>query len=120
VPLSDREQQILEEIEQSLYKEDPTFARGVAGRVGGEAKLGRWGAIGLLGGIALLVLFFVTRIVLLGLVSFLAMVAGIILIVTAIAAAANRAREAGTSPKHRFEDLVKGLEQRFKTRYRRR
>ncbi len=55
MPLSDREQQILREIESQLAQEDPRFARAVAsaGPTPGRSPL-RWAAIGFVVGLVML------------------------------------------------------------------
>lgn len=55
MPLSDREQQILSQIESQLASEDPRFARtvGTVPRTPGQVKL-RYGIIGFVVGIAML------------------------------------------------------------------
>lgn len=77
MPLSDKEQQILQEIEKQLITEDPKFARGVATSLAGEAsrkvKIGVGVfALGFLG----LVAFFFTQSIAVGVGAFLIMLAG--------------------------------------------
>lgn len=57
MPLSDREERILQEIERRLYEQDPKFARGVAG-----TTLHSYALRNVRRGVALFVLGFVTLI----------------------------------------------------------
>ncbi len=69
MPLSDHEQRILAQLEESLSRQDPRFARNVAETNvyshGGRRV--RWGAVGFIVGLIVLVLFF-SRSTLLGLI----------------------------------------------------
>jgi hypothetical protein len=80
VPLSDREQQILAEIEKNLSSDDPRLARQAARRDFGLKA----GALLFLAGFALLIGFFVSRSVLIGVGAFAAMVSGIVLLIGAL------------------------------------
>lgn len=120
VPLSDREQQILAEIEKGLYKEDPAFARGYrksAPRMEELRRL-RIGAVTFATGFALLLAFFVTSAVLLGLAAFGAMVGGIVLIAGAMRSIAQ-SRTRGPSPRERAQQYLSQLEERLRERYKR-
>jgi len=69
VPLSEHEQRILAELEESLVRQDPEFAERVRSEnvyrfAGRHAK---WAALGFIGGLAVVVAFF-SRSVLLGVV----------------------------------------------------
>ena len=80
MPLSEREQQILAEIEKNLSSEDPRRARQAARR-----DLGlRAGVLLFLAGFALLIGFFVSRSVLIGVAAFTVMVSGIVLLIGAL------------------------------------
>lgn len=84
MPLSDREQQILTEIEKGLLTEDPDLAG--AGPADGRrvSRRMKLGLVVFVVGIGSLVGFFVTQSLILGLTAFGAMVAGIVLIATAV------------------------------------
>ncbi|HWL64427.1 MAG TPA: DUF3040 domain-containing protein, partial [Actinomycetota bacterium] len=73
VPLSEREQQILHEMEKNLVAEDPNLAD-LGGREGGSR--GKLGVLAFLAGIVLLFIFFVSQLWFVGLAAFGAMVAG--------------------------------------------
>jgi predicted lipid-binding transport protein (Tim44 family) len=87
VPLSDNEQRLLEQMERALYAEDPKFAstmRGAARR-GGHLPRMIMGIVAVLLGLVILVLGVANGNVLIGVVGFLAMLAG-----TAFAFSARR------------------------------
>lgn len=93
MPLSDREQQILQEIERHLYEHDPKFARGVSSKTlhGGGAHDFRRGLLLFGAGFALLVAFFFRPAVWIGVAAFLLMLAGAVI-------AYHNGRRVGTSP----------------------
>jgi hypothetical protein len=75
MPLSDREQQILQEIENQLYEHEPEFARGVTTttlQVHLQRNIRR-GILPVLVGIATLILFFFRPLLPIGVVAFLVM-----------------------------------------------
>ena len=77
MPLSDEEQQILQDIERRLYEQDPEFARGVASSTlaGHLARNIRRGLGLFAAGLALLVVFFIRPLLIVGIASFLLMLA---------------------------------------------
>lgn len=116
VPLSEEEQRVLEEIERGLHQEDPSFARQVGStpRLSGGGGL-KLGALVFLAGLAILVAFFVTRTIFVGVVAFGAMVAGIVLAAGAIGSlAADR-----EGRKQRLAAAFEDWEARIKRRGRR-
>lgn len=78
MPLSDREQQILQDIERQLYDEDPKFAKGVAQKTldTHTTKNTRLGLALFLAGFLTLFAFFFKTNLFLGVAAFLLMVAG--------------------------------------------
>lgn len=60
MPLSDHEQRILAELEESLTKQDPRFAKNVreTNIYSHSGRRVRWGVVGFIVGLAILVLFF--------------------------------------------------------------
>jgi hypothetical protein len=78
MPLSDREQQILQEIEDQLYEQDPEFARGVSSTTLQVHLLRnvRRGIAAFVLGFAVLVVFFVKTELFIGITAFLLMLAG--------------------------------------------
>lgn len=85
MPLDDREQRILEEIERQFYQEDPKLAETV--RTASLASLSgrnlKWAVVGLLGGIGLMLGFF-TRYTFIALAGFVLMVLAVAWIVAIV------------------------------------
>jgi hypothetical protein len=95
VPLSEHEQRLLEQMERALYAEDPKFASSLrsAGPRPGNRRKAAIGVLTLLVGIALLIAGPVTSVVVLGVVGFVVMLAGTMLVISAM-----RAEPAETAP----------------------
>jgi uncharacterized membrane-anchored protein len=95
MPLDDREQRILEEIERQFYADDPKLAETVRDARIASASAGRarWAALGLLAGLGLMVGFF-TRVTLVALLGFGIMVLSA---ATLVSIAKHRAT-VGTAP----------------------
>jgi hypothetical protein len=113
VPLSEREQKILEEIERDLYREDPGFARGR--RTGPRlptATRARLGVVLFAAGLVSLFAFFAKQWLALGVIAFGAMVAGVVLIAGSVRTIAGEAQ-----PRERVSALFKRWEDRFRQRY---
>ena len=116
MPLSEREQKILEEIEKNLHEEDPRLAREVGSRRTSHTGNIRNGVILFVVGLGLLIAFFLTGMVLVGVVAFGAMVAGIVM-------GAGALSGLGTSQKAQRDRMTQAFsqwEQRIRERYRRR
>lgn len=77
MPLSDREQQILQEIEDQLYEQDPDFARGVSSTTLQVHLLRnvRRGLAAFFAGFGVLIVFFFEPALLIGITGFLVMLA---------------------------------------------
>jgi hypothetical protein len=132
VPLSEREQKILQEIERDLYREDPTLAR--AGRHApkwGEARKARIGALTFVAGFLALIAFFVVTSVTssegtssgpavtslaLGVAAFAAMVGGIVLFVSSLRALGGGKDQ----PRDRLVSALQRWQARMRERYKRR
>lgn len=78
MPLSDHEQRLLEQMERALYAEDPKFADSLrkTRRPVVDRKRTVLGIVGALAGLAILLAGVATSVPLIGVVGFLAMVAG--------------------------------------------
>ena len=118
MPLSDREQQILEEIEKNLYDEDPRFARATrrAGPRYDGSKRARLGALLFVAGLGTLLVFFVTQAILVGVLAFGGMVAGIVLVLGSSSALVNSGREGGRDASAKIKGSFKNFEQRIRNR----
>jgi DUF3040 family protein len=122
VPLSEREQKILEEIEKNLYEEDPKFAHGVRRRTPkmDEVLRLRFGALLFLCGFALLIGFFVSGSLFVGVGAFGAMVGGIVLVAGALRDVAGHPRLGSGAQRERLTGLFQQWEDRLRKRYKRR
>lgn len=122
VPLSEREQRILDEIEKSLYQEDPVFARESrapkpeAGKAAGTV---RRGAAMFLAGLLVLLAFFMTKQVWVGALAFGSMVWGIVVIAGALRGSTPSAGRAVGEAGDRIGRAATELERRLKERYKR-
>lgn len=121
MPLSDHEQRVLDEIEKNLYEEDPRFARQVKRttptRVGSRrAKLG---VAVFIAGFAILLAFFVSGQILIGVLAFGTMVAGIVIFVGSAGALIGASRSQGHDVGERVKSSLKSLEERIRKRYKR-
>jgi hypothetical protein len=122
VPLSDHEQRLLEQIEQALYAEDPKFAASVrSARARSTAR--RWiplSALGVIGGLVLVLVALTQQVIALAPVGF-------VMIVAACAYAASMLRHrtsGGTShpdapsvPKARQGGIRSRMEDRLRRRF---
>lgn len=102
MPLNDREQRILEEIERQFYEDDPQLAEtvrtaGMATASGGRLK---WALLGLVVGAALMMVFF-TRLTLVALAGFVIMVLSVAWLI------AIARRRAGVASDHGWRDRLR-------------
>ena len=121
MPLSEREQRILEEIEKDLYKEDPTFARAVRTRTPrmDDFRRVRWGALLFIAGLGILMAFFVTQALVVGVAAFGAMVGGIVMIAGALRGLALGKDGDGPNRRQRVSRVLGEWEERIRQRYKR-
>jgi uncharacterized membrane protein HdeD (DUF308 family) len=116
VPLSEREQKILQEIEKNLYQEDPTFARGVRREPRfSQSARARLGVVVFVAGVLALISFFFSRSVLIGVLAFGAMVAGMVLLASSVKAIMS----SDGGPQPRLSQAIKRLEERARKRHKR-
>ncbi|MEA2477642.1 MAG: hypothetical protein QOC87_1841 [Actinomycetota bacterium] len=122
VPLSEREERILEEIEKSLRHDDPEFARDVTRRAPhmDQVRKVRVGIALFVSGIVLLIAFFVSQSVIVGLFAFGAMVAGIVTLVGALHVLVTERRPSSNNRRERLQRAFDDWEARLKQRYKRR
>ena len=114
MPLSEREQQILDQLEKDLGGGgvSPSSQRSVTD---GERFRGlKLGIVVFVAGIVLLVWFFASGLLIAGVASFAAMVTGIVLGASSIRASVSE----GDGPGERIARAVGGWEQALKKRYR--
>lgn len=125
VPLTDREKRILEDIEKNLSAEDPRFARGIRQPWSHKLRQVKVGLAVFLLGLGLLLGFFATQHVVIGVLAFSAMVGGIVLMSTATG---DIARDQVRLHKDPVKDRITGAvdskvtswQERFRSRYRKR
>jgi hypothetical protein len=122
VPLSEHEQRILEEIEKNLYQEDPGFARDVRRRAPlmDEMRRLKLGIFVFVCGFGMLIAFFLSTSVFVGVAAFGAMVAGIVLVAGSMKGLAAGRREGSRSGRDWFETVVQRWEEKLRRRYKRR
>lgn len=86
MPLSEHEQRLLEQMEQALYAEDPKFATNMRHSRGTASDRRRVaiGVVGLLVGLGLLVAGVAAKLVIVGVVGFIAMVGGLWLAINSL------------------------------------
>lgn len=82
MPLSEHEQRLLEQMEKALYAEDPKFATSLRSAPGARAARGRaaLGVLGVLAGLGLLIAGVATTIIALGVLGFIVMLLGSVMI----------------------------------------
>jgi uncharacterized membrane protein len=125
VPLTEREKQILQDIEANLYTEDPGFARGIRQPWWHKVRQVKFGAALFVVGLALLMGFFVTQNVIVGVFAFMAMVGGIVLMSTATGdIARDQIRMHKDAVADRVTDNVRtrvtSWQDKFRSRYKKR
>jgi hypothetical protein len=122
VPLTEREQRILEEIEKNLADDDPGFAKQVRrdSPRQNERRLVKTGVLVFLAGFASLIAFFVSSILIVGIVAFGAMVGGIVLIAGAARVLAADKAVAVVDSRDRAARSFKQWQRDIQERYKRR
>ncbi len=112
MPLSDKEEEILRQIERQLYDEDPKFAKGVATTLDSHAarrlKIGI--AVFVLGFMTLIG-FLATRIIAVGVGAFLMMLLGALFAYQNVRRAASKSPR-GNAIRKAFEDRIKDIRNR--------
>ena len=122
MPLSEHEQRLLEQIEQALYAEDPKFASAVrAGR--SRIHRRRWiiiASIGILAGLTVVLVGLTAKLIVLGVVGFVLIVASCVYIATMLSSkSSSRSAEVGDggSPKARRPGVRSRMEDRLRKRF---
>lgn len=126
MPLSEHEQRLLDQMERALYAEDPKFAtsmRNPRPSLGDKRRV-VIGVIGLLAGVGLLLGGVATRIVILGVAGFLAMLVGMVMILGAFSKPGQQTKskpkaghsKGGKSRPHRGDSLTDKMEDRWRRR----
>ena len=117
-PLSEREQQILDQLEKELHSDGVSSTPGAERpERSGERLLGlKLGILVFVTGIVLLVWFFASGLLIAGVAAFAAMVGGIVMGASSLRAEIGR----GSGPGERIARAVGGWEQTLRHRYRNR
>jgi hypothetical protein len=99
MPLSEHEQRLLEQMERALYAEDPSFASSLRSTRGGRASRGHaaLGVLAVLAGLGLLIAGVATTVIALGVVGFVAMLIGCVLVYAAFRGGPAPAEEQGST-----------------------
>ncbi len=119
MPLTDREKKILEEMERGLHAEDPSLARKARTPRDQHVHRIRLGAASFVGGLLILVAFFVTEQPLVGVLAFGAMVAGVVSIAGGTSRIASESLDR-LQPKERALGTFRKWERDLRERYKRR
>ncbi len=117
MPLSEREQRILEDIERRLYADDPKFARHVRSRwlprMSGLTQM-KLGLASLFVGFGFLIAFFLSSSLLVGAIAFTAMVSGIVLVANSARAYADARKDSHAGGK--LSGRIAGFADRLRRR----
>ncbi|HET7482170.1 MAG TPA: DUF3040 domain-containing protein [Actinomycetota bacterium] len=116
MPLSEREQQILAEMEKNLATEDPRFAEKEPARRA-EPVGAKLGIVVIFVGILLLVGFFASQLLIVGVAAFAAMVGGIVMIASSLRSVM---RTSSGERRARVQSALSSWEARLRDRYKRR
>ncbi len=120
MPLSEHEQRLLEQMEKALYAEDPKFATSLRSAPGARAARGRaaLGVLGVLGGLGLLIVGVATTIIAIGVLGFVVMLVGAMIVYSAFGA--RTTDEAPAPAKPPAPGASSGFMDRMEDRWRRR
>ena len=122
MPLSEHEQRLLEQMEKALYDEDPKFATSLRSSRGGAAARGRaaLGVLAVLAGLGLLLAGVATTIIALGVLGFVVMLVGSVIIYSAFSARPAEDPETPAKPAPAGPSKSSGFMDRMEDRWRRR
>ena len=107
MPLNDREQRILEEIERQFYEDDPELAETVrtASLASASGRHLKWGVLGLVAGATLMLVFFTSQT--------LVALAGFVLMVLSLAwVVAIMRHRSGVASRRSWVGRLRGLHRR--------
>lgn len=122
MPLSEHEQRLLEQMEKALYAEDPKFATSLRSAPGSRAARGRaaLGVLAILGGMGVLIAGVATTIVPLGILGFVVMLVGAVVVYSAFGAAPAEESAPTDGPAEPKPSKAPGFMDRMEDRWRRR
>ncbi|MGV1005357.1 MAG: DUF3040 domain-containing protein [Candidatus Nanopelagicales bacterium] len=131
MPLSEHEQRLLDQMERALNAEDPKFATSMRNPrpTIGDKRRAILGVVGFMIGMGLLLAGVATRLPAVGVVGFLAMLGGLVMVIGAFnkpgeepsgskprAKSKSQQRPTGKSKQHRGESLTDRMEDRWRRR----
>jgi Flp pilus assembly protein TadB len=122
MPLSEHEQRLLEQMERALYAEDPKFASSLRSTPGVRAARGRaaLGVLGVLAGLGLLIAGVATTIIAIGVLGFVVMLVGTVIIYSAFSTRGAETSTAESGPAAPQPPAAPGFMDRMEDRWRRR
>jgi Flp pilus assembly protein TadB len=123
MPLSEHEQRLLEQMEKALYAEDPKFATSLRSAPGARAARGRaaLGVLAIFAGLGLLLAGVATTIIALGVLGFVVMLVGSVIVYSAFGAKpAAEAATPETPSSSQGSAKAPGFMDRMEDRWRRR
>ena len=134
MPLSEHEQRLLDQMERALYAEDPKFATSMRNPnpLAGDKRRIALGVLAFLTGLGLLIAGVAIKLVIVGVVGFLAMLGGIWLVVAAMRTTVPATQQPGTTapgrttraavsrPRRTRSTSSESLAERMERRWRRR
>ena len=122
MPLSEHEQRLLEQMEKALYAEDPKFATSLRSTPTARAARGRaaLGVLGFLAGMGLLIAGVATTIIALGVVGFVIMLVGAVMVYSAFSRRPEEPAAADAPPAPAKAPKSPGFMDRMEDRWRRR
>ena len=122
MPLSEHEQRLLEQMEKALYAEDPKFATSLRSAPGARAARGRaaLGVLAVLAGLGLLLAGVATTIIAVGVLGFVVMLVGAVVVYSSFQVRPAEDASAPTSPSAPRSAKSPGFMDRMEDRWRRR
>jgi hypothetical protein len=122
MPLSEHEQRLLEQMEKALYAEDPKFATSLRSTPGARAARGRaaLGVMAVLSGLGLLLVGVATTIIAFGVLGFVVMLFGSVVVYSAFSARPVDEAEAPANDPSPRSSKAPGFMDRMEDRWRRR
>lgn len=116
MPLSEHEQRMLDQMERALYEEDPRFAATIRNTPAPSSSARRGAGLGVLiaaAGVVTIAIGLVQALPIVGVVGFVAVLAGTYIAIRGVTSEGRRARRAAQSKGSGF---LKGAEERFQNR----
>lgn len=116
MPLSEHEQRMLDQMERALYEEDPRFAATIRNTPAPSSRARRGAGLGVLiaaAGVITIVVGLLQALPIVGVVGFVAVLAGTYIAIRGVTSEGRRDRRA---PQGKGPGFLKGAEERFQNR----